>query len=105
MRAGKLRYQITIQSPGTTQDAYGQETGNPVTVTTAMADVYQMSGRELWYAKQIQPQATHRVVMRYQAGITPEMFVVFQGRTLNIVDVNDVDGLHRELDLVCTERK
>lgn len=105
MRAGKLRYSITVQSPGTTQDAYGQETGSPVAITTAMADVVQLRGVELFRAKQVYPLATHRVTMRYQPGITPEMFIVFQGRTLNIVDVNDVDGLHRELDLVCMEKK
>lgn len=105
MQAGKLRWPITIQTLTTAPNSYGEAVPTPETFANTWAEVTQLSGRELWYAQQVQPLATHRVRCRYVAGVTPAMQVVFQGRTLQLTDVNDVDGRHRELVMLATEKK
>lgn len=105
MRAGKLRHQITINTVTTTQNEHGEDVPTPVAFATVWADVHQLNGTELWRAQQVNSVATHRVMLRYLPGVTPEMSILHQGRTLNILDVNDVDGRHKEIDLTCKEKK
>lgn len=106
MQAGELRNRITINTGATTPDAYGENLPAPTVFATVWAKVTQLSGRELYYAQQQQALATHKVTMRYYAGVTETMSIAWQGgRTLNIVAVNDIDGRHRELELLCQERK
>jgi head-tail adaptor len=55
--------------------------------------------------QQIRADNTHAVTMRRMAGvtITPKHRLLFQGRVLNITQVNDVGERRRELAILCTE--
>lgn len=106
-KAGKRRQFITIQQLSTTADAYGEPVATWSSFATAYAAVKQLSGRELFYAQlQVQALATHEVNLRYVVGVTPEMQISIEGGpTLQIVDVNDVEYRHRELVLICVQKK
>lgn len=107
MRAGKLRHRVTIQSPPSTRNEYGEEEQDSDDWTTfarVWAAVIPLSGRELWNAQQVQGDVTHRVEIRYLQGINPKMRVKFGERFLNIASVMNLDERNVEMHLMCMER-
>jgi SPP1 family predicted phage head-tail adaptor len=102
---GDFRQSITIQSPSESQNAYGEEVITWQTFAQSWAKITQLSGREQYYAQEVTPLATHQVKLRYLAGVTPAMQIVWGSRTLQIIDVNDLDGRQIELALICQEKK
>lgn len=105
MRAGTLRHRITLERR---TDATGTAGGvkavwDPVPFAVAWAEVTPLQGRELEAARGMQSEATHRVRLRYLAGVTPKLRVNFGGRLMDIEDVVDVGERHRELVLRCIE--
>lgn len=103
MNVGTMRDRVTIQRGTDTRDAYGQPITTWATVGTYYADLHHLSGREAVNALQIKAEATHKVTLRYVVPITPKDRLLFGTRVFNIVDVNDVDELHRTYELLCTE--
>ena len=104
MEAGALRNRITIQEKSVTRDSYGAETITWATHATAWASVEPLSGREFLESRQIQAEGMTRITLRYQAGIVPEMRVLFGTRTFNIQSVIHVEERGREIQLMCTEQ-
>lgn len=47
---------------------------------------------------------THRLAIEFISGITAETWVLFKGRRLDIVDVENIGELDECLILLCTER-
>lgn len=103
MRAGWLRHRITIQTPATVQSASGQVNPGWSDYLSAWASIEPLRGREYMEGRQTQASVDHRVRMRYRAGITPKMQVVFGSRTFQIVSVINVIEGKRELNLMCRE--
>lgn len=109
MRAGKLRHKINIERPGTAEDSTGATVASPYTVflNNIWADVSPapMSGREQVAGQQTKNPITHEVRVRYRAGITSAMRVVFDGRYFNIMAIVDKEERNVELTLMCEEGK
>lgn len=103
MRAGSLRRRVTLQSRATAHDAYGQQSTSWATVATTWADIQPLSGRELLSAQAQQAETTHKVLIRYRAGVTSAMRLLYQGRVFNIQSVTDPDMAHVTLELLCSE--
>ena len=104
MRAGKLRYVISIQTPVKSQDTHGQEvTTGWTNYATVRASHEPLVGREFFAAKQAQSEVTARFRCRYLAGVTPEMRVVFSGRTFDIKSAVSPQGVNRELVIMAVE--
>lgn len=103
MKAGDLRHRITIQRLVLAPDEYGQPVEYWQDVATCWAAVEPLRGRELFVAQQAQSEVTTRVRLRYRAGITPDMRVLFGARVLEILYVIDPEERHRELQLLCRE--
>lgn len=127
-KAGLLRKRVTIVQPANASDSFGQPIqsgtpvssylvpptqpnpaavqGSPITYGPFWASIEPMSGDEPEVAEQLRGQTLHKVTMRSVASIvaiTPAMQVLYQGRTLNIKQIIDVDELHYWLELVCVE--
>jgi SPP1 family predicted phage head-tail adaptor len=104
MRAGQLRHLVTIEQRATTPDTYGEPAQ---TWTTLQADqpasIEPLSGRELINAQAVQSDVTHRVRMRYVAGIETKHRIVFGTRVLDIRAIRNVDERGIEWELLCTE--
>lgn len=103
MRAGDLRHRVTIQQLVTVYDEYNQPVEMWQDLTTVWAAIEPLSGREYWQAKAVNAEVTHRVRMRYRAGITPEMRLVFNGRVFEILAVLNLEERNIELQLLCKE--
>lgn len=104
MRAARLRHRVTIQQPVVAVNGYGERITTWSTVATVWAAVEPLRGREFFDAEQVQAEISHRVIMRYRAGMESTMRLLHEGRVLHITAPPiDVDERHRELQLMCRE--
>ena len=103
MRLGPLRQRVNIQARSATVDAFGQESETWATVATVWASVEPLSGRELLAAQQVQGETTHRIRMRYQAGVTTSSRLLFNLRPFDVRSVINKNESGAFLELLCTE--
>jgi SPP1 family predicted phage head-tail adaptor len=98
MRAGALRYRVTLQEP----DATG--TSGYADVATVSADVtFSPASGESMQGGGLAAVASHRMRLRYRSDVRAEWRVVLSDRTFQISGYGDPDGRKRELVLVCAE--
>lgn len=103
MRAGDLRNRIKIQQKSVTRDTFGGETVTWTDVVTVWAAIEPISGREYYAAQQVQAEASTRIRIRYYAGITTSMRVLWGTRYFDILSVIDIQERGREIHLMCKE--
>jgi SPP1 family predicted phage head-tail adaptor len=103
MQAGQLRKRVTVQQRSTTQDTHGQPLTEWTEYMTVWAAVQPLSGRKLIEAEALHSETTHEVLMRYHAGITAKMRVMYGEKIFNVQNVIDEDERHRHLTLLCSE--
>lgn len=107
MRAGKLRHIVTLQ-----QRVDGHETPFPSGAPDQYWDTFQagvpcsidpISGREYFSQQQVQGEVTHRIRLRYLAGVTSALRVLYGTRVFDIVSVLNWEERNIELHLMCVE--
>ena len=77
------------------QDDYSDfEYDSPVweTFTHAFVSIKAMSGRELATAIEVHSTSTHKIIMRYQPGVTSNMKILAASKTYEIVAVVEDDS-------------
>lgn len=95
-----LRHRVAIEAPVLTPDGQGGFTKDWQYVETVWAKMEPLSGNEALAGKQITQVASYRVTVRYRAGITPDMRLVWNEQTYNIRSIQDPDGLKRSLEMM-----
>jgi SPP1 family predicted phage head-tail adaptor len=103
VKIGKLRHRIAIERVAETQDSDGSVLESWSAYATAQASIEPISGREYFAAQTTQADVTHRISLRYLAGITPKMRVKFEFRIFDILSVININERNRELQLMCRE--
>jgi SPP1 family predicted phage head-tail adaptor len=101
--AGLLRRRVTLQQPEDTPDGAGGFARNWADVAEVWADIRPAQGSEKLEGLQLQWQVTHRVTLRYRAGVTTAMRLLESGRAFNIRAVMDRDEGHAVLDVLAEE--
>lgn len=102
MQAGNLDQRITLQARSTAQDAAGQPTDTWLDVATVWAQVQAVRGREFFAAAQTQQEQTVKVRIRYRAGVTTAMRLLWEGRPHDITGVIPV-GRKEMLEIMCLQ--
>lgn len=104
-RIGTLRHRVRIFSVTTEPGVTGAPELTATAVATVWAQVRTMSGsEELTPAlDQVYASTLFRVTMRYRSGMAPTMRLEWQGRTLEVLSVEEPDNRQRLLHLVCVE--
>jgi SPP1 family predicted phage head-tail adaptor len=103
VRSGQLRQIVTIQSPQNANTGLGYEQTWVDFAANIRAGVEPLVGREYFSAGQTQTTVSHRIRIRYVAGVKASMRVVMGSRIFNIKDVIDPQERHRELQLMAEE--
>ena len=104
MNFSKLRERVTILEPTNSKKNLLNETiVTHKPFKTVWACVVPMSGREYAEAQKIRAETTYKVYMRFIPGITSEMQIDYNGRILKIESILDLNGRHKELQLVASE--
>jgi SPP1 family predicted phage head-tail adaptor len=92
-----------LQQKQNIKDSEGFVTEIWADVATVWAAVEPIRGREYFQAAAVNAENTVRFRIRYRPGIMPNMRALYNGRTFNIQSVIDVNGRHREIQLMCLE--
>ncbi len=101
---GKLRHQIDIVAPTNSQDASGGISLNQNTVVaTVWASIEAITGRDQLAIAEFVSTTTHKITIRYMAGITARMQVWFRGRQFQIQAVLNPDERTKMLVLLVLE--
>ena len=103
MKIGKLRHRILIEQAAETREADGSVIDAWSTYATVQASIEPISAREYFAAQSTQADVTHRITLRYLAGVTPKMRVKHGSRLFDILSVINVKERNRELQLMCRE--
>jgi SPP1 family predicted phage head-tail adaptor len=104
MQAGKLRHRLTIQQPDMNEGTAGEELPNYSTFATVWGDVQPLSGSEGLQGRQATSEVTHKIIIRYHAGITSDMRITWNGRFFNLSQPPlNKDEHNREIELLCRE--
>lgn len=102
---GTLPWRVTIQRQSTTIDDLGQETGDWETLNTRWAGLRTLVGSELERARQLVPEATTEITIRYYADLLVTDRILFKDRIFNIGVINDMDFARVKMVLTCSEPK
>lgn len=97
MRAGELNKRIILQRAPAEQD------GPYTNYIAANAAIVPISGKDFIAGLAEQSEITHRVIMRYQSGVKPNMRVVYGSRLFDVLHVINANEANRELNLLCKE--
>ena len=105
MNSGALRHKIAIQSAARASDDGGgfTEPWSTITGGDVWAEIEPASSHEVYAAGQLQHRITHKLRLRYLAGVTTAMRVLVGTRPFNIRSIRNVDERGRELLLLCEE--
>ncbi len=110
MRIGRLRHQVVLQRRSGTTSSMNEPLDTWIDLARVAAGIEPLSGREFIAAQQVQSDLSHRITMRYFAGLTPRDRVSWTDpasgaiRTFDIRAIVDRDERHRVSELMCTER-
>ncbi len=104
MRLGRLNQRVTIQQQGSTLDDIGANVASWSDLATVWAQAQPIRGREYFASGGEQQVADVRFRIRYRADITPNMRVRWRGVLHDIVDVIDVDGMRRSIELMTASK-
>jgi len=103
MRIGPLRHRITIQRLSKNQNGMGEEEPGWTNVTTRWASIEPISGREYFSAQQVNAEVTHRVRIRYLAGMESTMRLLYGARVFQIKVIMNAEERKKALEILCTE--
>ena len=109
MKIGDLRQRILFQEEVKTDDDAHGHTQSWKDIAEVWANVQPLSGRELYYAKQLKNTTTHVIKIRYRNDITVDrislMRIIFETRIIKIDSLIDLEEKKIILELRCTEDK
>lgn len=99
MNPGDLRHRIEFGYFKTVTDTEGFKSEEWVTEFKAWASVKNLFGREFWEAKAVQSEDTVKFKCRYNANINSRLYIKFQDNYYEIIDVDDINYLHKEMEI------
>lgn len=100
---GQLRQRIELQSATDAADAYGQATRTWATYATVWAQVLPAGGGEPVVGDQQQQTTTHKITIRYRAGVEATHRALLGSRVLNFASVRNWEERERWLEIDATE--
>lgn len=103
--SGERTHRVALRAPTEVTGTHGEITRTYATSKTVWGRVKQLSGKEAEVARQIQPTATHEVVIPYESTLTVEYQFLIRSLTFGIVSIDNRDLADVELVCLCEEAK
>lgn len=108
--SSRLRHRLTLQQEVQTPDGAGGSNKSWADVTDLWAEIIPITGsgikgggKEIVFGDQVEANISHRILLRYRDGVTPDMRLVFESRIFNIRYVVDVNEMRENLTLLVQE--
>jgi SPP1 family predicted phage head-tail adaptor len=102
--SGRLNHKIVIQERTETKNSVGEDITTWDTYKWTWAQVTPLTGKEYFSKNEFQSTITNKIYMRYLTGVTPDMRIVWDSRTFDIISVINTDERNRELILMVEEQ-
>lgn len=101
--ASRLRNKVAIQQPVRISDGAGGYTQSWEDFAVVSAEIEPFSGRERFSSFQLKSEVSHKITIRYIAGINSDMRIMLGSREFNIrSSVNPLER-NEQLVLLCDE--
>lgn len=97
-----MRERVSLQAPQEMRSPTGEATLSWVTQDTVWASVDGLPARDVLQAQQSNVIASHKVIIRHRADVTPQYRLLWRGKTLEIASVSERDNRTR-LELLVHE--
>lgn len=104
VRAGALDRRVTLLAPEPLRGAAGGYSESWAPVARICAKVTDLTGREFFAAAQVNAEVTTKFLIRYRAGVTPQMRVRWRDRDYDIVTVAEVGGRDDGIEIMAKAR-
>jgi SPP1 family predicted phage head-tail adaptor len=101
--SSRLRQRLTLQQEAQAPDTAGGYTRSWQNVADLWAEITPVTGREKLFADQMQSQISHKIALRYRAGVSAGQRLVFETRAFNIRYVFNVGENNEMLELLAEE--
>jgi SPP1 family predicted phage head-tail adaptor len=105
--SSSLRHRVTLQEEVQTSDGAGGYTRSWQNVADLWAEITTINiksyGQEKFFAGKMQAKITHKITIRYRAGVTAAMRLVFGSNIFNIRSVFNRDENNEILELLVEE--
>lgn len=98
-----LRHCLKLQKPNLTVDKIGGQSVSWEDEITLDGFVRPLSGQKRLYAKHLNSELSHEIIIRYCPAVTTEKRFLFDGRILWIQTVIDKDEVRRFMIVDCRE--
>jgi SPP1 family predicted phage head-tail adaptor len=83
-RIGSLRQRVTIQTITKTPDGLGGWVHSWGELATVWADLFPLSGREIYAQGQVLSPVTHKCIIRFRDDVTTKHRISYGGQAYNI---------------------
>jgi len=104
MKAGLLRHPVALQRRDLEPpNEVGEQLPRYTEYARSWASVHTLTAYELERARQVYAEATHRVELRYVAGVKATDRLSLDGRIMEVLGIDNVDQRNIRLILVCKE--
>lgn len=101
--ASRLRHKLTLQIETRSADDVGGYIRSWSDVVELWAEINPVSGGEKLFGGQLQPEITHKILLRYRDDINSGMRLKFENRVFNIRYVINVAEKNEVLEILATE--
>lgn len=99
----RMDKRVTLQSVAQASDGQGGFTDTWSSVASLWAEIEPLNGYEKLQAMQLASPVTHKVTIRYRAGVTTKDRLLYSGRVFHIKEVINVGEDGNFLRLRCVE--
>jgi len=87
MKSGSLQYRMEIQAPTNTVDSFGQPVTTWTTTQVRWCSINPLNDREQFYASQVRPETSHRVIFRWFDTLTHKHRLKMGSRIFDILSI------------------
>lgn len=101
---GKLNKRIIFTTYGEQMNEIGQTVLGDLAHRTVWASVRKLRGYELSVAERLNPESVYHITTRYFEDIREDMKIIYNGKTLYITNIVDVDEGHFALEITATDK-
>lgn len=106
-KIGTLRHRVVFQKPVDISDGQGGFTRSWQDVIEMWAEIRPTSARERWFSQQVQMTVTHKVTIRYNSVLKPDLVsslrISYKGRIFQIHGIRLLDERRFWQELDCEE--
>ena len=105
IKAGKLRHKVTIEECVQTEDGQGGRSTEFFPVGRVFVSIRQATSEEVFNAGRQNNVITHMIKARFTRLIDEKARLIFKSRIFNVVSVDNLNEISRELEISVREAK